>query len=846
MERKTPQSQETTVRSRPKVFSEQQRSSIRGRLLAVTLGLTLITITVITIVAALSARNASQRAQEISSESLRVQAETYMEQLTSSAARENDLILDRANRDVQAVAAAVAAVYDRMGSDESPEGQMYWSFDTYMHQVEGGQYMNGKEDLTTVLVPNFQAIDEAVKRDVGLGGYLEPVMQGVFENNPNAEALYFATPNEVTRYYPNIGLGELVPPDFKVTGRVWYEDSVAFNRGSTDAVAYWTSPYLDATGLGLVTTVAIPVFDTSGRILGVVGLDLTLDEVSTNIQATQILETGYSFLIDGQGKAILLPDQGYIDLLNRSREPEEFGTDLTLGTANFAPIIQQMSSGESGFSSVTVRGDELFVAYAPIPSTGWSLGTVVRAEEVLQSVALLEQDLQGASRALLFFRILPVVLAIALALLLLSVAWTNRLVDPIRELAEAAQKIGAGQWQTSVPVRSNDEIGLLADTLNRTATQLRTTFGELELRVAERTHQLQRRSLQLQTAAEAARDITTAGNLEDLLNRAVSLINERFGFYNVSLFLTEVSGDYARLVAASGEAQADLLQRGVRLRVGQGGLANGKWSFEGIVGYVISSGKPRVAGDVSKDAAYLIYSLLPDTRSEVALPLRVRQQVIGALDVQSVRPDDFDQEEVTVLQTLADQLAIAIENIRLVERLQTTLQEMRGYYQQQIQRSWQADAILGHRAYEFDQVRVRPMADSELVQASHENGDGAQSRKEKSQLIVPVKLRDQMIGYIGLESDDPNHRWLPDDIAIVEATASQAALTLENARLLAETQRQAEREQAMGHIAAQVRETLNLDSVMQTAIRQISQALNVYEAEIRLGLGKAPEHIQEQ
>jgi GAF domain-containing protein len=234
------------------------------------------------------------------------------------------------------------------------------------------------------------------------------------------------------------------------------------------------------------------------------------------------------------------------------------------------------------------------------------------------------------------------------------------------------------------------------------------------------------------------------------------------------------------------------------------------------------------------------YPLLPDTRSEAGLPLRAGTQVIGALDMQSVEQAAFSPEDVTVLQTLADQLATAIENLRLVERLQSTLQEISIFYQEQVRASWSLQTLERRMAYEFDQMRIRPIDQmhvdwpNTLLLDPSTDLPSDESRR-KGALVIPVMLRGEMIGQIGVESDDPNHLWNEDEIAIIQATANQAAVTLENARLLAETQRQAQREQTMAQIAAQVRTHLDLDSVLQTAIREIGQAMNINDIEIRLG-----------
>ncbi len=195
--------------------------------------------------------------------------------------------------------------------------------------------------------------------------------------------------------------------------------------------------------------------------------------------------------------------------------------------------------------------------------------------------------------------------------------------------------------------------------------QVQRHAEELEQRVAGRTAELERRTVQLQVAAEVARDATTARDVGELLNRAVNLIRERFGFYHAGIFLVDERGEYAVLRAATGEVGRQMLERGHKLKVGE----------VGIVGYAASTGQPHIAPAVDADTVHFKNPLLPETRSEMALPLKVGERVIGALDVQSVQESAFDEDEVAVLQIMADQLAVVIEKARLFERTQAALEE---------------------------------------------------------------------------------------------------------------------------------------------------------------------------
>src|SRR5512133_2683861 len=172
--------------------------------------------------------------------------------------------------------------------------------------------------------------------------------------------------------------------------------------------------------------------------------------------------------------------------------------------------------------------------------------------------------------------------------------------------------------------------------------ELETERVSLENRVEERSSVLKKRVEQFEVASQIAREISTETNLESLLNKAANLIRENFSFYHVGVFLNDERSEYTILRAATGEAGRAMLERNHRLKIGE----------IGIVGFAVSRGEARISMNVTSDAVHYKNPLLPDTRSEMALPLRVGERTIGALDVQSVLPNAFSQEDVRVLQTI--------------------------------------------------------------------------------------------------------------------------------------------------------------------------------------------------
>jgi GAF domain-containing protein len=371
----------------------------------------------------------------------------------------------------------------------------------------------------------------------------------------------------------------------------------------------------------------------------------------------------------------------------------------------------------------------------------------------------------------------------------------------------------------------------------------------LEQQVADRTHDLQRRAIQLQAAAEVGHAAASLRNLDRLLPQVVQLISDRFGFYHAGVFLLDEVGEYASLRAANSEGGQQMLANQYKLKVGE----------QGIVGYVTSTGEPRIALDVGQDAVHFRNPYLPHTRSEMALPLVSGDRLVGALDVQSTEEAAFTREDVAVLQVLADQVAMAIENARIFEELQASLREVNTLYQRYVQGAWSREELSSrYTGYEYDRSRVSPYQHSlpsefiRRLQAGRvvtleptEDGEGSQ----RSTLIVPIMLRGQTIGSIGFEVDEPERRWTPEELALVEAVTSQVALAMENARLFEEAQVQARLEQAVRQITEEMRRAVDVESILRKTVLRLGQTIGAPRAYVRLTLpaelppGNGQEHL---
>jgi GAF domain-containing protein len=246
----------------------------------------------------------------------------------------------------------------------------------------------------------------------------------------------------------------------------------------------------------------------------------------------------------------------------------------------------------------------------------------------------------------------------------------------------------------------------------------------------------------------------------------------------------------------------------------------------GIVGYVAGKGEPRIALDVGADAVYFDNPDLPETRSEMALPLKSRQKVIGVLDVQSKQAEAFDDDDIVILQTLADQIALAIENARLFEDSQLALEELENQYRQDAEHAWRRRLEVGNLGFIYDRLGVKAATDISSLEA--------QISPKGHTLQRPIILRGQILGKIVLEREVDQPDWTQDEIEIIHSTVHQLSLSLENARLLEELQHQAELEHLVAEFSTKLWASSDLNTIARTAVQELGRTLNVSDASIEL------------
>lgn len=360
--------------------------------------------------------------------------------------------------------------------------------------------------------------------------------------------------------------------------------------------------------------------------------------------------------------------------------------------------------------------------------------------------------------------------------------------------------------------------------------------GSLERRVEERTHQLEVanqqvtiRAGQLQAITQLSETIAQLEDLSELFPEATRLISEYFGFYHVGIFLIDSAREYAILQAANSEGGQRMLSRSHRLRLGTG-----------VVGYAAQTGNPRIALDVGRDAIFFNNPDLPETRSEAALPMKARGETIGILDVQSTAAAAFSNDDLQILTSLANQVAIAIENARLLTETRAALMQVQEVYEEFTRIEWgRTISKVEQPGFRYNAGRIE-MLEKGLkapeVLAAVQNGEiisGPANGSNHATVAVPVKVRGEVIGVIYVESNQTSHQWLEDEVSLVEAVAERAAFAMENARLFQDARRRAVKEQSISEATARISSAMNIENILHTTAEELERVLGVSEVTIR-------------
>jgi len=382
-----------------------------------------------------------------------------------------------------------------------------------------------------------------------------------------------------------------------------------------------------------VILIGVPIVGSGDEFKGMLAGLSTLRYSLLSTTYAKVLEltaghSGYGYIVDGKGQVI------------HHRNQKLLGTNL----ADTEPVMQATTSREPGaVLTEDSAGETIISGFASVPGTDWRLITQERWENIVGPIRDYGKLLLGLlvvggliSGALIFFAI-------------------GRILKPVKDLTRGAQRIAGGDFDYTITAKTGDEIQALAEQFNTMASALKESYTSLEQKVEERTKGERRRAEQLRAINEVGRRISSILSLEELLPYVVSSLQETFKYYNVNIFLLDPDSGDPVLKAGAGGYKGPV-PIGLSVKV-----------TEGIVGWVVQTGEPLIVNDVSKEPKYLFAQELADTWSELVVPIKLGTERLGVLDIQSTELNAFDEIDLFTAQTLADQLAIALENARLYQ-----------------------------------------------------------------------------------------------------------------------------------------------------------------------------------
>jgi len=487
--------------------------------------------------------------------------------------------------------------------------------------------------------------------------------------------------------------------------------------------------------------------------------------------------------------------------------------------------LQELEDGTEGFISlIATDADDVNILEA-------TEELEVVEQRIIQLLDKISTTLQQESDAIIaqinqrIIRTMMILSTGILALLLLNLAYShfsaNSIAVPINHLVDTAKQIAQGDLNVTADENGKDEISSLANAFN----QMNTRQKDLIASEAKISQQLQENLAQLQASTQVAQVVASILDPTEIAEKVVNLIKEAFGLYYVGLFTPDELEEWAVLRTGTGEAGQMMLARSHQIKIG-----------EGMIGWSIANKKSRVAQVAVEDFHRFATKELPETRSEAAIPMRSRGKVVGALTVQDRRPNFFNEQLIAILQNMADQVAIALDNARLFAESQQALEASRRAYVNISREAWaeflEVQDDLNYLA--TPQVETRMQANDWTQEMTETYSVGEITRHGEDTIHIPINLRDQTLGVVRLRKQEGTNGWSDDEIQLMDTIVDQLETALETARLYSNTQIQAERERLTHEVTDKLHRSQDMDTLMQTLLSEISNALGASSAFVQL------------
>jgi GAF domain-containing protein/HAMP domain-containing protein len=603
------------------------------------------------------------------------------------------------------------------------------------------------------------------------------------------------------------------------------EEGEVHDKAQEDALLSFALLGIEATGsiveakegeeLEFRLAAVVPVHDVTGAVIGALLASREIDD-----------ETLAEINFSREDVSLTLLQEG--QMLARSWTEEDYLS--TMGEQVSAALLDRPAIGQALDGQALVAGDLVSVgdvsyalAYAPLTVGGETkvvLGHLVNLNEL----AVFQRQLTiGLSMAISIFTLA----AIGAVILFLR----QNVTLPLHKLRSVAMWMAKGDYQRRAEVTTEDEIGRLATDFNSMAIQLEDSIRGLEQRVADRTEHL--RNIVILTER-----LSNILDLDELLAAVVNQTQEYLGYYHAHIYLLDDEGQNLVVAAGTGAAGEEMKAEGYNIPL------NASIS---LIARAARSGKIVSIDNVHEAEDFLPYSLLPDTCAEMAVPIILSGQVIGVLDVQEDKTAGLDEGDASLLRSLANQVAVAIRNARLLAEIETSLAEVRATQERYIEQSWQKAKLMTRQGqYHYARPDTPALDEADLDaatgQALAQNrpaivtiNDEDQDSKPES-IVAPVIFQNKSIGALQLHPASYNQTWTEDDLAVVEAVADQLAQSAESLRLFEGTRERAGREQALREITEKMQAADNLEELIKTTAQELGQYFSPEYAAVELGI----------
>lgn len=546
--------------------------------------------------------------------------------------------------------------------------------------------------------------------------------------------------------------------------------------------------------------------DIVGITVGYLVVDLDVNNIVQRHLATPVTLPLYSFVVLPDGQTTLQLAETRRQNLVDTRTPvvQRALEGSTSGTLSYQSTLGGQVRQLNGF-------------YDSIRVLGQTLGFVT---EIDRGLIVSQRNEYFANNGFVLF-----IVMVALLLVLVLVL-SQATIPPLIKLRQAVQGLIRGNFAVPLPsVRRPDELGALAADFANMRGHVQQVFGDLRVQISDRERQV-RLTQALSRTALAERDVNV------LMARIVALIIENFPtIYHAQIFLLDQEGRFAVLRASTGRAGQELMKRGHRLAVGS----------VSVIGQVTEQGQMIVVRDIGASAVHRRNEFLPETQAELAIPLKLGDRVIGALDLQSKERDSFPPDQISALQTLADQITIAIENARLYEQSQQLLRTVEQETRQRTQQAWQElftllrtpmlSASAGN-VTGFDSASLR-----EAAMRSMRTVVGTRTDHGTIPVVIPVVLRGIVLGAVEFELRDADFSY--GKVLLAEELVGRFAISLDNARLFLENARNAERENFVNALGGLLTTENTIKGILETAIREVSAALGTPQIGVRFTVNES-------